>query len=145
MKFQIKRRPSQIIIVPMIDVLCFLLIFFFLFSTLKGGQTGVEVNLPKAVHLGQTEQNTVVISIDASSQIFYGRDPVELSELEYLVANSLREDPATRFVVKPDAAVPYQEIITVTDALANQGVDKPLWGVDRQEMPKSAAAGSHLP
>jgi biopolymer transport protein ExbD len=142
MKLQVKRRQPRIEIVPMIDVLCFLLIFFFLFSTLKEAQTGVEVNLPKTVHLGQTEQTTVVISIDANSQIFYGEDPVGITELQYRVGKSMQRDRTTRFIVKPDAVVPYQAIIEVTDILASQGVDKPLWGVDRQKMPKTAAAGS---
>lgn len=142
MQFQIKRRQPRIEIVPMIDVLCFLLIFFFLFSSFKEAQTGVEVNLPKTVHLGKTEQSTMVISIDAGSQVFYGQEPVSLAQLAFRVRNSLQKDRETRFIVKPDAAVPYQEIIRVTDILASQGVTNPLWGVDRQKMPKSATAGS---
>lgn len=142
MKFQVKRRHPRIEIVPMIDVIFFMLIFFFLFSTLKEAQTGVEVDLPKTVHLGQTEQNTVVISIDANSQIFYGQDQVGLTDLEYQIKNSLQDERETRFIVKPDAVVPYQAIIAVTDLLASHGVDKPLWGVDRQKMPKTTSAGS---
>lgn len=138
MKLQIKRRVPRIEIVPMIDVLCFMLIFFFIFSTFKSDQTGVEVDLPKAVHLGQTEQNTVVISIDHNAQVFFGEEPVSLTVLENRIAGELSHNRQTRFIVKPDASVPYRAIIAVTDILASYGVDKPLWGVDRQQMPHSA-------
>ncbi|HOP73486.1 MAG TPA: biopolymer transporter ExbD [Bacillota bacterium] len=138
MKLQIKRRVPRIDIVPLIDVLCFMLIFFFIFSTFKSAQTGVEVDLPKTVHLGQTEQNTVVISIDHNVQVFFGEEPVSMAVLGDRIAEELSRNRETRFIVKPDASVPYRAIIAVTDALASFGVDKPLWGVDRQQMPHSA-------
>ncbi len=124
--------------VPLIDVLCFMLIFFFVFSTFKNAQTGVEVDLPKAVHLGQTEQNTVVISIDRNARVFFGEEPVSMDALKSRIAGELNRNRETRFIVKPDADVPYRAIIAVTDILAGYGVDKPLWGVDRQQMPHSA-------
>jgi hypothetical protein len=40
-------------------------------------------------------------------------------------------------VIKPDAQVRYEELIQVTDSLASAGVYKPLWGVDRQQIPKT--------
>lgn len=137
MKLQVKRRKSRIEIVPMIDVMFFMLIFFFLFSTLKTAQSGVDVELPKTVNLGESKQNTIVISITKEQQIFFGKDSVGLEELVKKASYELRRDPESRFVVKPDAVVPYVELIRVMDALAGVGVKQPLLGVDRQQIPKS--------
>lgn len=134
MKFEVKRKRPRVEIVPMIDVITFMLVFFFMFSTLKDAQTGVEVNLPKTIHTGQTQDNLVVISIDQSSQVFFGEKPVTMDLLKESVANELIKDGTTRFIVKPDGSVPYEEIIQVTDVLASQGVSQPMWGVDRQQM-----------
>ena len=49
----------------------------------------------------------------------------------------LEDNASSRFIVNPDAAVSYQKLIDVTDVLAGQGVTKPLWGVDRRQMPNS--------
>lgn len=136
MKFEVKRKRPRVEIVPMIDVIFFLLIFFFMFSTLKQAQTGVEVNLPKTVHVGQTKDNMVVISIDQNSQVYYGKESVTLSKLAEAVKEEIEKDETTRFIVKPDATVAYQDIIKVTDVLASQGVSQPMWGVDRQQIPK---------
>jgi biopolymer transport protein ExbD len=137
MILQVKRRRPRIEIVPMIDVMFFMLIFFFLFSTLKTGQSGVEVELPKTVNMGKSVQNTVVISITKEERIYFGKEPVRLEELGQRAAGELRQDPGSRFVVKPDAAVPYAELIKVMDALAGAGVEQPLLGVDRGQIPKS--------
>jgi len=135
--FEVKRRRPRIEIVPMIDVITFLLVFFFLFSTLKQGQTGIEVNLPKTAYSGAQEQNLVVISIDGNSELYYGKNPVTLARLKEKVKADLSKEAQTRFIIKPDGAVPYREIIRVTDILAGEGVNKPLWGVDRRQIPKS--------
>lgn len=61
-----------------------------------------------------------------------------MDALKSRIAGELNRNRETRFIVKPDADVPYRAIIAVTDILAGYGVDKPLWGVDRQQMPHSA-------
>jgi biopolymer transport protein ExbD len=137
MEFKIKRRQRKIEIVNMIDIMFFMLIFFMLFSTFDKAKTGIEVEVPKTVNIGETKQNTTVISIDQHAQVFWGADPVTLEQLKLHVREELSKDATTRFVIKPDAQVPYEELIQVTDSLASEGVYKPLWGVDRQQMPKT--------
>ncbi len=137
MKLEIKRRRPRIELVPMIDVMFFMLVFFMLFSTLKGAQSGVPVDLPKALHLGKTEQNTVIISIDKHSQLFYGKQTVSLDGLKDEIRREIASDADTQVVIRPDAAVPYSRVVRVMDALAGAGVQKPLLGVDRQQMPNS--------
>jgi biopolymer transport protein ExbD len=137
MKLEIKRKRPRIELVPMIDVIFFLLVFFMMFSTLKTAQTGVDVDLPKTVHTGLPQQNTVVISIDKNSRFFYGKEPFKLSELKDRVTLELAKDPATRFIINPDAVVPYHDLIQVMDLLAGAGVEHPFWGVVREQMPRA--------
>ncbi|NLW47707.1 MAG: biopolymer transporter ExbD [Firmicutes bacterium] len=136
MILRVKRRKARLEITPMIDIIFFLLVFFLLFSTFKTAETGVEVELPKTVNIGDTEQNTIVVSITKEERIFYGKEPVGIEELARKVQRELRQDPASRFVVKPDTTVPYMELIKVMDTLAGAGVKQPLLGVDRRQTPK---------
>jgi biopolymer transport protein ExbD len=140
MEFQIKRRRGRIEIVPMIDIMFFMLVFFMLFSTLDKAKTGIEVELPKTVNIGAAKTNTVVISINKDGQFFFGQNQVNLDQLQTEIRREIVKDPRTRFIIRPDETVPYGDIIRVTDLLASEGIYKPLWGVDRQQMPKSAAA-----
>jgi biopolymer transport protein ExbD len=140
MEFQIKRRRGRIEIVPMIDIMFFMLVFFMLFSTLDKAKAGIEVELPKTVNIGAAKTNMVVISINKNGQVFFGQNPVDLDQLQIELHREIEKDPQTSFIIRPDAAVSYGEIIRVTDLLASEGIYKPLWGVDRQQMPKSATA-----
>lgn len=138
MKLEINRKRPRIELIPMIDVMFFLLVFFMLFSTLNGAQTGVPVELPKVLHLGDIEQNTMVISITGDHQLYLGKQLLELAALQQQVGQQLQIDAGTRVIIRPDASVSYQEIVKVMDALASVGLEKPLLGVDRQQIPNSA-------
>ena len=138
MNLQIKRRRSRIELVPMIDVLFFMLVFFMLFSTINGSQTGIAVQLPKALHLGNPANNSLVITLTADSQVFLGKQQVGIPELERQVKQQIQKDPATQVILRPDAVVTYDQIVKVMDMLASIGVEKPLLGVDRQQIPNAS-------
>ncbi len=138
MNLQIKRRRPRIELVPMIDVLFFMLVFFMLFSTINGSEAGVPVQLPKVLHMGEAANNSLVVTITAGSQVFLGKRQIEINQLKQLVGLELQKDPATQVIVRPDAAVTYERIVKVMDVLADTGVEKPLLGVDRQQIPNGA-------
>ncbi|HBF37508.1 MAG TPA: hypothetical protein DDW50_09335 [Firmicutes bacterium] len=138
MNLQIKRRKSRIELVPMIDVLFFMLVFFMLFSTINGSQTGVAVRLPKALHLGNTANNSLVVTIAADSQIYLGKQKIGINSLKQQIGRQIQKDPATQVIVRPDATVTYERIVKVLDSLASAGVEKPLLGVDRQQIPNAS-------
>ena len=138
MNLQIKRRRARIELVPMIDVLFFMLVFFMLFSTINGSQTGVAVQLPKALHLGNPANNSLVITITADSQLYLGKQRLEINTLKQQVERQIQNDPATQVIVRPDATVTYDKIVRVLDSLASAGVEKPLLGVDRQQIPNAS-------
>ncbi len=136
-KLAIKRRRPRIELVPMIDVMFFMLVFFMLFATFKGAQTGVAVELPKTLHVGKAQQNTVVISINQGSQLFYGKEAVAVGQLKERIRRELQNDPDTQVVIRPDATVAYAKVVQVMDVLAGVGVKKPVLGVDRKQIPNA--------
>ncbi len=138
MNLQIKRRRPRIELVPMIDVLFFMLVFFMLFSTINGSEAGVPVQLPKVLHMGNAANNSLVVTITAGSQVYLGKRQIKINQLKQLVGLELQKDPAVQVIVRPDAAVAYERIVKVMDVLADTGVEKPLLGVDRQQIPNGA-------
>ena len=137
MKLQIKRRQPRLELVPMIDVMFFMLIFFMLFSTFNTAQSGVPVELPKTIQLGAVKTNSIVISINKDSQIFLGKQRLDLNELAEKVRLELQKNPKTDVIINPDTIVSYGELIKVMDTLSGAGVEKPLLGVDRKQIPKN--------
>ena len=74
-------KKARIEIIPMIDTIFFLLVFFMI-STLSMSQfKGMSVNLPKAASGQQSPAECAAISIDREGRIFLNRQAIDKSLL----------------------------------------------------------------
>lgn len=84
MKF--KRRSelkrTKIEIIPMVDTMFFLLVFFMLSSLALSKLVAMPVDLPKAGSASRIQDdNNLALSVDATGQIFIDRQPVTVDGL----------------------------------------------------------------
>ena len=79
-----RRRPvdePEIIVIPMIDVMMFLLFFFMVASLAMAVSSGLPVNLPKASNASTNSAQNVTITVMRNNQIYLNTRPVHLSDL----------------------------------------------------------------
>lgn len=115
-------KPS-IIIIPMIDIMLFLLVFFMISTIFMVQLNTLPVNLPQAAAVQrETKPNIVSITVDADGKITYGMDqtPSELSNSR--IKDDLNKDPDAVFVIRGDEKADYASITKVLDALKSNGV-----------------------
>ncbi len=125
-----KKRSPRIEIIPMVDVMFLLLVFYVLSSLAMSQNKGIQVALPAAT-TGQASAvpQMVVITVDAQGQVFLLQDKVELSEL----ATRVQELAATRpggmealqkdgVVLNADQTSQMKQTVTVMDQLRQVGV-----------------------
>src|ERR1700761_655142 len=77
-----RRKPveeAEIIVIPMIDVMMFLLFFFMVASLAMVVQSGLAVNLPKASAGSQHSTQNITITIMRNNQIYLNMKPIALS------------------------------------------------------------------
>lgn len=93
------RRPAgpqtasggvEINISPLIDCV-FLLLIFFIVTTVFVEETGVDVQKPKAASAERLEKNSILIALTPDGQIVYGGRQVSLNGVRGLVSQLLRE------------------------------------------------------
>ena len=109
-------------ILPMIDVVFFLLVFFMLFTTFKTTPSGLEINLPQAKSVEQEQEDkTVKINIASTGKIFVNSKLITETELEKNIAQSVEESAETVFIIKADKKVEYQRVINVMDLVRQAG------------------------
>jgi biopolymer transport protein ExbD len=93
---RIQRRSSKkarIEIIPMIDTIFFLLVFFMI-STLSMAQyRGMPVNLPKAASGQQAPAESAAVTIDKEGRLFLKRRQLMSRLWEVLCASSSRKTP----------------------------------------------------
>ena len=83
MQFQRQRelKRTKIEIIPMIDTMFFLLVFFMLSSLALARLNGFPVNLPRASTAPKQPPTELTVTIDKSQHVFVNKAPVTLADL----------------------------------------------------------------
>ena len=124
------RKKARLEIIPLIDIMFFLLASFMLVSLTMTKQRTVGVNLPAAA-TSQTNLNPDAISlgVDARGQVFFEKQPIALPDLEALVTQRLAANKDLPVFISGDAATPHGAMIAVLDYVRRCGVTKVAFSV----------------
>jgi biopolymer transport protein ExbD len=109
-------KKARIEIIPMIDTIFFLLVFFMI-STLSMTQfKGMPVNLPKAAAGQQAPAESAAITIDKDGQLFLNQQRVEkASSLGEALKQQLAKNADLLVVINADDGVPHGQVVEVMD------------------------------
>jgi len=114
---------DDINITPMVDLTFVLLIIFIIMTT--AAIQGLKVDLPKASKSPSlAESKTKAITITADGQIYLDTYAVTLEQLEAQLASMRAANPELPVVVKGDATIQYQLVITVLDLLGRLDINE---------------------
>lgn len=82
-------QPAEINMSPMIDTV-FLLLIFFMVTTVFVQETGVEVNKPKAASAESLAQNSILLALTTDGRVVHGGQEVSIARLRSLISGLLR-------------------------------------------------------
>ena len=118
------REESQplVMIIPMIDIMLFLLVFFMI-STIYMVQTNtLQVNLPQAASANQETRPTVVpLTVMQDGAILFDKEGVPSEELSSKIRAALESNQNVVFVLRGDRAARYESVVAVLDLLKQSG------------------------
>jgi len=109
--------PIGINIVPMIDVVFAVLVFFILSSLYLTRSEGLPVTLPGAQTADGQPQQQVVLTITAQGELFLGDQPIEAGQLLEAVQALVPVSQGGLVVLQADAAVSHGRVVAVMDRL----------------------------
>ena len=122
-------RRARIEIIPMIDTIFFLLVFF-MFSTLSMVRMkGLDVPLPRPNSAAPGATREIVVSVSSRGQYAIGCQPVAPEALRATLSGQVAASPGAFVVVHVADTQPTQALITVLDAVG------PLTGPDGKPVP----------
>jgi len=111
-------KKARIEIIPMIDTIFFLLVFFMFTSLSMVKMKGMDISLPKdSTATSQKPPPQVVITIDEAGSYFLNTDKIDGSQLQTELQNRVTAKPDTVFIVNVNKSRQTQDIITVMDAV----------------------------
>lgn len=84
-------ESDEINISPLIDMV-FILLIFFIVTTVFVEETGVDVNKPQAASASDLEKNSILIAITDKNKVVYGGKEVGLSGVRSIVRQLVSRD-----------------------------------------------------
>ena len=117
------RRRFRIEIIPLIDIMFFLLATFMMVSLSMVKNEGVRVRLPRAETASrQAERNAQVISITDRGGIYFNKDSVTLPQLITRLKQLKARDAQPRVFINGDERASLGAMIRILDEVRKQGI-----------------------
>jgi len=118
-----RRVMADINVTPLVDVMLVLLIIFMVTAPML--TQGVDVNLPKASSKAlRGDEDRLIITVDANSRVFVGKQPVEFNRLEGVLREIVARRTDRQVFFRADRAVPYGFVVKVIAEVRNSGIEK---------------------
>jgi len=124
------QKKARLEIIPLIDIMFFLLASFMLVSLSMTKQRTVSVNLPAAA-TGQAnlKPDNISLAVNASGALFIEKQPIALEALEAMLKDKLKANKDLPLFISGDAATPHGAMIAVLDYVRRCGVTKVAFSV----------------
>jgi biopolymer transport protein ExbD len=123
----VPHKKARIEIIPLIDIMFFLLASFMLVSLSMIRMKGVKMTLPQAtIASTETSPDFIPISVSPTGEIFWDKDkmPIGAAELTAKIAPLFQADKDLRIYINADRDATHGTVIDVLDRVRQAGVTK---------------------
>jgi biopolymer transport protein ExbD len=121
-----QRKKARIEIIPMIDVMMFLLVFFVLISVNVIPALGIKTQQPNSSQVQQlkTKDVQVVVTLGKENVIQVDGRDVELKDLSAAVKRKAGTSEQIAVIVNSDKGAEVQTLVDVMDEIKKSGLGK---------------------
>ncbi len=139
MRLRRERKKARVEMLPLMDVVFLLLVFFIYAMMSMAVHRGTQLKLPSSETAEQEKAVVLALSVKADGSLFLDKDPVSLSELTEVLklkeaetqaglaadaseAEKHKARPSLQIFAEPD--ILYQDLYRVLDAVKLAGIRK---------------------
>jgi biopolymer transport protein ExbD len=129
----IPHKKARIEIIPLIDIMFFLLASFMMVSLSQVHMKGMKVNLPTG-QSGETQskRDYISVSVDKDGHAFFDKTEMTYEQLMATLHKVYAENPDAKVFVRGDAETVHGNIIRVLDILRANGFYKIAFEIKSQ-------------
>ncbi len=122
-------KRARIEIIPLIDIIFFLLATFIMVSLSMSKNQGVQVALPTAStasSLGdqQEQEKAATLSVTEKGEVFFNKEKISISQLplKLQTLKSTSKDP--KIIINSDAGADFKYVVAALDEVRKIGIAK---------------------
>ncbi len=137
----IPKKKARIEIIPLIDIMFFLLASFMMVSLSQTTMKGMKVALPTGSS-GQTQskKDYVSFSVDRDGYIYWDKDRIEYTDVVTKLRGMYQANPETKIFIRGDREALHGNVTRLLDQIRSTGFTKIAFEIKSQ-----AAAGVPAP
>lgn len=114
-------EEPEIIVIPMIDVMMFLLFFFMVASLAMVTQAALPVSLPKSSTAQQENAETITLTVRATGEIYLNTTLTTIDKIQSGLT-ALHVGAKNLVTLNVDEHIPYGTVVSVMDEARKAGV-----------------------
>ena len=113
-------KGQELDLAPLLDVV-FILLIFFIVTTVFVKETGVDVDKPTAVSTKQLQKSVLMIAITESKEVVYGGTNIGVDGVRATLTQAIRTK-VKPLVIQADKTVPTDLLVQVIDQAKLAGI-----------------------
>ncbi len=126
----VRRKHSRIEIIPLIDIMFFLLASFMMVSLQMDRTQNIKVNLPSASQAQHDfKPDMVNIAVDKTGGVWLEKRQISLPELSAVLSNRFRVDTNLPVIISGDRDTLHGAMADVLETVRHAGVQKVAFAV----------------
>lgn len=119
------KRRARIEVIPLIDIVFFLLATFVMVSLSMVKNQGIPVHLPIAATGSRQERfESATVTVTAAGEVFFNKQPVAAGEIEATLRQWVADNSDPRLFINGDMKAEFGKAIAVLDAARRLGIAK---------------------
>lgn len=117
-------KKARIEIIPMIDTMFFLLVFFMVATLSMTQQNGLPVNLPQASSVQNETQQLVTLTMTKDNKLYFDKE--ELESMGNIMQKLKQQNTHEKIgvIINADRSVEHGRVVELMDAVRQSGITK---------------------
>ena len=121
----LQHKKARIEIVPLIDIMFFLLAAFMLVSLSMIQMRGMKINMPTAsTSTPQQKPDFITVTVDVTGDVYFEKDKVDPEALLVRLRAEVAKNPEAKIYIRGDKDSTHGAVVSVLDRVKQSGITK---------------------
>lgn len=117
-----ERKKSRLDMLPLIDVVFLLLVFFIYVLLSMTAQRGIHVELPSSSAAEKSEEKVMSVTVKKNGEIFVDKVKTDIEQLTVTLKQKTEDPEKTGVLIFGDKDLTYQMLFRVMDKIKEAGI-----------------------
>ncbi len=122
MAIQRKQKPMSMIPLPSMADIAFLLLIFFITSSILEMEKEIPVNLPESRIATSETKAHISLWIDRQGELFFDGKKGSLDNLRSFAQYRVSSNPETKALINADKSIPFEYVHRTMETLRDSGI-----------------------